>query len=580
VAFWVAGVYLALGLAWIFVSDRLVHTMVSDPVRQAQIETAKGWAFVILSAAVLYWVLRGTGKWLRRSEARRYELERTQATLLANLPSGIVYRCRDDADWTMELVSAGCRELTGYGQEDLVHNKRAAYADLIHPDDRDEVRDRVTAAVAADAPFQLTYRIVTADSVIKWVWEQGRRVQIEGEDRLEGVILDVTEQRQIEDQWRRVQQLESMGALAGGVAHDFNNLLAVILVNVELARQELPGQSAVLAEDLNAIHQAATSGVTLVRNLLGFARSSALMVESVDVVSCLEKTVTMLRRLLPESIEIRAEGEPDARPAMRADPAGVQQIVLNLAANARDAMPLGGRLVLGFSTTELDESYCDTHPWVVPGTYVCLSVHDTGVGMDADTQARVFEPLFTTKPPGKGTGLGMPMVLGLMKQMQGHVNLYSEPGQGTTVRLYFPQSEIPAVTRASGPVSVPALGRAETVLLVEDDASLRRAGRRALESLGYTVLEAAHGEEALAVLAQKEDQVAVVLSDVVMPRLGGPGLYQRLRATRPALPFILMSGYAPEALREDVELGPEVVLLGKPWTLTELARRVRQALDG
>jgi PAS domain S-box-containing protein len=489
----------------------------------------------------------------------------------------MAYRCRNDSAWTILYASEGCARLTGYTVDELVENRLVSYGRLVHEDDLPDLVQRVDAALAADRPFQVTYRLRTRDGGVRWVWDNGRGVGGPGAPFIEGLALDITEAREIEEQLRQVQGFEAVGQLTAGLAHDFNNLLSVILVDAELAKEELgsgAGPSRVLLDD---IEQAARSGGELVQKFAAVARHSPLALQPTDLEVVVRDATPLLRRTVPENIELRLRLDRPVGLA-QADGAAVQQILLNLVVNARDAMPQGGVLGLELSEADLQERHRRRHPWVVPGRYVCLTVSDTGVGMDRAVQERIFEPFFTTKPSGKGTGLGLAMVYGLVKQHRGYVHVYSEPGRGSTFRVYFPLAVEPqAVGVAAAPSSAP--GGTETILLVEDESALRDAARRALEYLGYTVVMAVDGVEGLARLGDPEAGFDLVLSDLMLPRKSGADLLRAVRESGRAIPFLLMTGYGADQVEGWDRLASEVVLLQKPWTMPELARAVRYALD-
>jgi CheY-like chemotaxis protein/two-component sensor histidine kinase len=362
------------------------------------------------------------------------------------------------------------------------------------------------------------------------------------------------------------------------MAHDFNNLLSVILVDAELAKEGMgdgPQTPRALLED---IEHAARSGGALVQKLAAVARQTPLAIEPTDLSEVLREASTLIRRAVPENIELRLRLGQPVGPAA-ADGAAVQQIVLNLVLNARDAMPAGGVLGIELGEASLDERHRAKHPWVVPGRYACLAVSDTGVGMDAAVQARVFDPFFTTKPPGKGTGLGLAMVYGLVKQHRGYIHVYSEPGRGTTIRVYFPLAGAAVAAGAESREADAIPCGTEIVLLVEDEIPLRDAARRALEHLGYTVLTAGDGVEALACLDDGAAGVEVVLSDLMLPRKTGSDLLRALRTSGRQIPFLLMTGYGADQVAGWDDLAGEAVLLQKPWTLPDLARAMRRAID-
>lgn len=402
--------------------------------------------------------------------------------------------------------------------------------------------------------------------------EQGRA------ESFEMIAEDVTAQRTLEAQLRQAQKMEAVGQLTGGIAHDFNNILTVILSNADLIASALPPDQTDLGADLKELHAAAHRGATLVRKLLGFSRRERLEFRPVDLSKLVTDMSRMLRRVVPESIEIqlRATG---ALGTVQADPGAVEQILLNLATNARDAMPEGGILRIETEQTWLDQAYHATHPWCEPGEYTCIIVSDTGVGMDRETRERIFEPFYTTKPHGEGTGLGMAMIYGLVKQHAGYVNVYSERGQGTTVRVYLPVVGDDALSVAAGPMTEKMPRGTETILLAEDERAIRRATKRALEAHGYNVLLAEDGEEAIEVFQAHESEIDLVISDLVMPKLGGRQLYDALRQEGTTVPVIFASGYSAREVEESATLKPNVPFLHKPWTLTDLLVRIREVLD-
>ena len=388
---------------------------------------------------------------------------------------------------------------------------------------------------------------------------------------------DLTERRVLEDELRHAQKMEALGQLTGGIAHDFNNLLTVILSSIDLMLAEVPADAADVRADIAEIRTAAMRGSSLVRKLLAFSRKERISLQSVKLDAFVLEQQEILRRLLPASIQVRVATDEGLRPAS-ADPNALQQMLLNLVTNARDAMPSGGVLEIGTRRIPLDGRFVAEHGWGEPGDYVTLVVSDTGTGMSVEVQDRLFEPFFTTKPPGRGTGLGMAMVYGLVKQQGGFVYVTSQEGKGTVVRLLFrPATALPSEERLASPPAPARPGR-ETILLVEDEASIRRAAQRVLERQGYRVLVAGDGVDALEVCRRYPGEVGLVLSDVVMPNLGGRELYARLRAEGAILPFVFTSGYALGDIATG-HLEPGVPFLRKPWTVDELLTTVREALD-
>ena len=390
-------------------------------------------------------------------------------------------------------------------------------------------------------------------------------------------ISDMTKRAQAEGVLREAQKMQAIGQLTGGIAHDFNNLLQVILGNLEFVRAKLDGDAR-LQQRIERAAWAAQRGATLTGQLLAFARKQPLAPTAVDLAATMPDLVPLLRRTLGEHIEVRYVETAGLWPAM-ADPAQLESAVLNLALNARDAMPGGGRLTIELGNKVLDHEYARHHAEVVPGDYAMVAVSDTGHGMTPEVLARVFEPFFTTKPDGKGTGLGLAMVFGFVKQSGGHVKIYSEPGEGTTVKLYLPRAvgAAAAAQRTGAPVELPR-GTA-TVLVVEDEAAVREIACAILSDLGYRVLEAADGEEALRVFGANTASVDLLLTDVVLPgKVRGRELSERVRALRPDLKVLFMSGYTENSIVHHGRLDDGVQLIGKPFKREQLASKVAEVL--
>jgi PAS domain S-box-containing protein len=448
---------------------------------------------------------------------------------------------------------------------------------LLHPDDLPSAR-RLFRAAADEAPTGPCELRVRASSGGYLTGEFRARAQRRAGAVIGvlGIVRDITERRALEAQLRQAQKMEAVGQVAGGVAHDFNNLLTAVMSSADLLRASLPAGSPLL-EDVATISEAALRGAELTRKLLTFSRREPLHFQRVSLGSAAAAFIRMARRVVPESVRIVLRVEDDAA-TIRADPGALEQVLMNLVTNARDAMSGGGTILIEVGRSSLDEEHQRSHGWGVAGEFVVLSVSDTGIGMDAATQAHIFEPFFTTKPADRGTGLGMPMVYGLVKEHDGFVHVYSELGHGTTMRLYFP-----AVAGSGEPIvrgSTPDVrGGTETILLVEDGDAVRRVATRVLEKYGYTVVGAADGREALTVIAARPTAVDLIISDVVMPHTGGPELLATLRRAGLAPRMLLTSGYSAREVQELVRMDPEVPFLAKPWTVADLLRKVRQALD-
>jgi two-component system cell cycle sensor histidine kinase/response regulator CckA len=390
--------------------------------------------------------------------------------------------------------------------------------------------------------------------------------------------LDITDRKQLEEQLRQAQKMEAVGRLAGGIAHDFNNLLMVIQGYSDLLVERLPDGDP-LRRNAEQIQMASQRASSLTRQLLAFSRKQMLAPKILNVQSVVAEMEKILRRLIGEDVQLETSSAPDLG-LIKADRSQIEQVILNLAVNARDAMPQGGRLTIETANVELDASY--SHPPAVlsPGRYVMLAVTDNGCGMDAETQAHVFEPFFTTKEKGKGTGLGLATVYGVVKQSGGYVWVYSEPGRGTSFKIYLPRIEetaVPAGRDGKSETQIPERG-SETILLVEDEKGVRELAREYLASSGYTVIEAEDGHTALELAAMHVGPIHLLLTDVVMPGISGRELAERVSQIRPGIKIIYMSGYTDQAVVHHGILRNDAVLLQKPFTLMTLAGKLREML--
>jgi len=446
------------------------------------------------------------------------------------------------------------------------------FLELVHPDDRLPTSEAY-AVVCGGTPvsnFENRYRRKDGEyRVFSW------RAIVDPITRdVYAVARDVTDHRATEAQLRHAQKMEAVGQLAGGIAHDFNNLLFAILANTGLA-QDFTAGAPEIAEHLAEIEAAAQRAADLTKQLLAFSRRQPLRPVPVDLNERVRGLMKMLRRLLPENIGIDLIPGHNL-PSVSADAGQLEQVIVNLCVNARDAMERGGQLTIETENVLINARYCESHPWAKPGRYVLLSVTDTGVGMTAEVRERAFEPFFTTKSAHQGTGLGLSTVYGIVQQHDGMVHLYSEPGVGTTFKVYWPAHARLAQNVGNKLEPLPPRGE-ETILLAEDEDQVRSAVVQILQRAGYRTIAAATGLDAIALLRDGTEPVHLVLLDVVMPGLGGPETWEQLRALRPGLRVLFSSGYADDRYRE--LLPPGAVLLEKPFRAEELLHRVRQTLD-
>jgi signal transduction histidine kinase len=451
-------------------------------------------------------------------------------------------------------------------------------ADFVHADDREAVRRASEAAIASDQRYDIEHRIIRGDGAVRWVHTKADVVRNDAGKplRMVGTIQDITDRRLLEEQLRQAQKLEAIGRLAGGIAHDLNNALTAIVGYTELSLGTLAdGHPA--RPDVQEIRRAAERAESVTRQLLAFSRKQLLEPRVFYVNDSVANLGRMLERLLGSGIEMKtaiAEGLPP----IYGDPGQIEQAIINLAVNARDAMPDGGRLTLGVTLVDVTEAFAQAHQPMTPGLYVELSVVDTGEGMDPATQAHIFEPFFTTKEVGKGTGLGLAMVYGTVKQSGGYIFVESAPGQGTVFHLYFPPVRAAQPARTTQPAPVARDAEVQpTVLVVEDDPAVRTLVVSALRGEGYRVMHAGSGKEALQAADNVTGPIDLLLTDANMPGMTGIEVAGALLAARPALKIVMMSGYTAEPLTVGGS-NQAVALLPKPFTPRDLRQKIRDVL--
>jgi len=466
-------------------------------------------------------------------------------------------------------------EMTGFPPAEWVGRPFEAF---VHPDDVPLALDLFGRVLQGEPRPTIQFRILTRAGTYR-VAEFSATAQLR-DGRLTGILgigRDVTERLGLEQQLRQAQKMEAVGRLAGGIAHDFNNILTAITGHADLLLEDL-GHHDPRRADVDEIRRSAERAAGLTRQLLAFSRQQVLQPKVVDLNALVLDMDKLLRRLIGEDVELATVLYPTLG-RVTADPGQLEQVIVNLAVNARDAMPQGGKLTLETRNIDLDSSYTLEHSLVKPGPYVQLTVSDSGIGMDEETQAHAFEPFFTTKPRGQGTGLGLAMVYGTVKQSGGFIWVYSEPGRGATFKIYLPRVDAPVESAAPpAPVERPPRG-SETVLLAEDEPAVRAIARQALERQGYTVLAAPSGADALALAAQHGATIHLLLTDVVMPGMSGRDLADRLTAQRPGIRVLYISGYTDNAIVRHGMLEPGLAYLQKPFRPDALVRKVREVLD-
>jgi PAS domain S-box-containing protein len=519
----------------------------------------------------------------RAEKALGQSQKRYQA--LVHSIDGIVWEA-DPRTFRFLFVSKQAERVLGFQLERWLGQPRF-WRNQIHPDDLESVLGSLTTALEHKRGYELEYRMIASDGRTVWIRDtvslvvEQRRVV-----KLRGLMVDITEKKQAEEalrhseeQLRQSQKMEAIGRLAGGIAHDFNNLLTAITGYGDLLLKGLGARNP-LRREASEISKAAQRAADLTGQLLAFSRQQVLQPKVLDLNDVVTDMELMMRRVIGEHIQfaIRLDAELGA---VKADPGQMHQVLLNLVVNGRDAMDGGGKLTVETADVELSDEYAARHPGVAPGMYVRLAVGDTGKGMDEETKARLFEPFFTTKEQGKGTGLGLSTVYGIVKQSGGHISVDSKPGSGTTFQIYLPQVEKELIERARDardelPDILPGT---EKILLVEDDDSVRELAREILEMNGYEVVDACNGVEALEVFEAQADTIDLMVTDLVMPRMGGRDLAEKIAPTKPELRVLYLSGYTDSVVLQQGMLDPGSYFLQKPFTPADLAHKVREALD-
>ncbi len=544
-----------------------------------------GATLALLARRQLFTMSRSYGRALavtrHQTEALRAQQEFLREVIDIN-PSPIFVK---DWDGRHSLANSALAEMYGSSPRALVGKTDADFNP--NPEDARRMLEADREVMRSRRPKFIPEEPVTNASTGEVRWFQTIKVPFTPAGREDvlvlGIATDITERKRAEEalrvseeQLRQSQKLESIGTLAGGVAHDFNNLLTVISGNTQLALARLDAE-APARQRLAEIEKAADRAATLTRQLLAFGRRQQLERKSVNLNDTVSETMKLLRRVIGADVEVRFHPAADLSPVF-ADPSQIEQVVMNLAINARDAMPRGGRLTIETFDVTLDRAYLHNHPLATAGKYAQINVSDTGTGMDAATRARIFEPFFTTKPVGKGTGLGLATVYGILKQHEGLVEVYSEPGLGTTFKIYIPVAES-SVAEETGPAQAPLCGGAETILVAEDEEPLRELAQSVLEELNYTVLLARDGEEATEIYAANREQIDLIILDVVMPRMGGHQAYEQVRRSGSEVPVIFMTGYSAEMAQSKFIEKTGMPLLQKPYSIDSLGRKVREVLD-
>ena len=488
-----------------------------------------------------------------------------------------VFRIDEPDISRIAYISPAYERVWGRTRTSLIENP-STFFEAIHPEDRERVI-AVLENERAGKPFEHEYRVLHTDGSTRWILDRGFPVRDEAGELsiFVGVAQDITERKRLEEQFRQAQKMEAVGRLAGGIAHDFNNLLTIINGYSDLVMDGLKSNDPMRGH-LEEVKKAGDRAASLTQQMLAFSRKQVLVPSVLDLNIRVGDMEKMLRRLIGEDIDLAIVRDP-ALGQVKADSGQIDQILLNLAVNARDAMPEGGKLVIETSNIELDEAYVRSHVVVSPGRYVMLAVSDSGIGMDPETQAHIFEPFFTTKGQGKGTGLGLAMVYGTVKQSGGYIWVYSEPGHGTTFKIYLPRVDEEDGTAQVSESPEHLVTGTETILLVEDEEAVRALAAIVLQQRGYKMLVSTSPEDAIRIGTGYGEPIHLLLTDVVLPGMSGRKISEELALFRPGMKVLYMSGYTDDAIVRHGALEANVAFLQKPFTPAALARKVREVLD-
>ena len=573
-------VYAMFGCAWIYLSDTVLNWFIKDPNVITRLSLVKGLLFIVATSVLLYFLIARLSSKIKQSTSALRESEELLHFLIKNSLDTLVVI---DADGHQRYVSSGAERVFGFLISEL---EGRALDTIIHPDDLEGINYAWKEALEhPEKTVTVQYRHIHKDK--DWVFVEAVAQNFLLEPAVNGIIAsvrDITERRRVEaeteklhKQLTQAQKMESVGRLSGGVAHDFNNMLGVILGYSEMALRNME-EDQLLHSALRGIQQAALRSSGLTKQLLAFARKQTVSPKILDLNIAVESMLEMLKRLIGEDIDLVWLPDKDLW-AIKMDPSQIDQIMANLCVNARDAIEDTGKVTIETNNTLIEETDLTAHPYFVPGKYVLLTISDDGCGMDHETLSRLFEPFFTTKKIGVGTGLGLSTTYGIVKQNKGFIIVHSEPGQGTTFKIYLPCYKAKDIHIPERVAAESAGFGQETILLVEDESMILEMTTMMLKQLGYLVLPASTPGEAICLAHDHAGEINLLMTDVVMPEMNGRDLAKNLLSLYPDLKRLFMSGYTSDVIAHHGVLEEGVNFIQKPFTMNDLASKVREVID-
>lgn len=564
-------IYIVVGGVWILFSDLALAALVQDPVMLTHMQTFKGWFFVSATAAMLYLLIRRDVQSMQRAERALQESITVLKALVRSSPLAIFML---DLNGEIRMWNPAAERIFGWSEKEVIGKP----SPIVPEHDREQLLEMRRRVLAGEVFTGLEVRRKRKDGSLIHVSLSTASLHDAAGTAMGTIVLasDITNQRRLEQQLFQSQKMEAIGQLASGIAHDFNNILTAIISYESILEMMVPHGDPARGH-IEQIRALADRAANLTQNLLAFSRRQAIHPRPADLNGIIKGSAGLLSGLIGKHIEfeLKLSGTPLD---IMADSGQLEQVMMNLATNARDAMPGGGLLIIRTEQALLDAGFVQHHGYGEPGRYALITVSDTGVGMDNETKRKIFEPFFTTKEVGKGTGLGLSIVYGIVKQHGGFINVYSEPGKGSTFKIYLPLITPPAGEKEEPPAEMPP-GGTETILLAEDEPELRRTTKSFLEKFGYTVIEAADGEDAFEKFLENKDTVRLLILDAIMPNREGEAVYKAAREVRPDVRALFTSGHSVDIMHKRRVLDGAFDFISKPFSPGDLLRKLREVLD-